>query len=167
MRSYNEQHSRPKWVILTYGFAIGGFVGLVVGVLVLLGVLPEFLIFPTWIILEGILAAGRGGGLDYPASLLLCVLIIAIFYAGFGALVAAILSSTFRGRRFEIRTVPDCAICGFRWPVPTHSICPQCNTADAFAGWMDRTPSRIECSKCGYSLVGNESQRCPECGEAF
>jgi hypothetical protein len=33
--------------------------------------------------------------------------------------------------------------------------------------WPNRRGSEPSCRKCGYLLIGIDSQRCPECGTAF
>lgn len=84
-----------------------------------------------------------------------------LFYGGLAALVTWFVT---RERHLPPQ-IPQCVICGFRWPAPTTAKCPQCGRQDSFYNAIVTGVPVFHCQKCGHNLTGNLSQQCPECGE--
>ena len=106
----------------------------------------------------------RSGGVSPGGWVLYCGF-NAVVYGLLGAGCASLIERSRKKSRQGSPTIPECCVCGYKWPIPTSAECPACGSSTAFLGYVGRSPTTFRCEKCGYDLTGIISQRCPECGQ--
>ena len=110
--------------------------------------------------------AGRllSGG-PFPGWWLISASVNAVFYGGIG-MFAGWFAARQRSRdQTGLPSMPECGVCGYKWPRPNHPACPKCRANNAFKQWLGRTLPEYRCDNCGYVLTDNMSGVCPECGK--
>ena len=91
----------------------------------------------------------------------------ALFYGVLASLSAYVRHTQLRRSRGCERHCPECAVCGYKWPLPRAAKCPNCHAPNAFAMIAQVEIGAVKCKRCGYDERGTEGQVCPECGTAI
>ena len=87
------------------------------------------------------------------------------FYGLLGMLVSVLAGWTAGANVRDDPVVPECCICGLRWPKPTSARCPKCGN-ESFRMYAGRK-TVTSCPNCQYDLTGNMTGVCTECGHAI
>ena len=145
---------------------LGSLLGMIFGVLISIGRPDTSMLcigFP------GVAAAVLCGMLEFhvgqPGWQIVVACVNGSFYAGIGALAGWVVARRREKERWKPPPMPECSICGYRWPRPDNMSCPKCGAQNAFRNWIGRCLPTYRC-ECGYDLTGNLSGVCPECGTA-